>query len=145
MKPVCCDTSFLYSLYSQDMHSARAAHLVRTLSRPITLSPLNVYELEHSLRFAFWRKLIPEIQASGCLSSFKGDIATGRLLLMPCDLNDIVLEGQRLCATHTIGGGHRAFDVLHVAAALFLDAGEFLSFDINQRKLAAKEGLKINK
>jgi len=34
-------------------------------------------------------------------------------------------------------------DVLHVATALHLGAREFLTFDANQRKLAAAEKLKV--
>ena len=40
-------------------------------------------------------------------------------------------------------GGHRSLDVLHVATALHLGAREFLTFDANQRKLAAAEKLKV--
>ena len=49
---------------------------------------------------------------------------------------------ERLSARHTGAHGHRAFDVLHVATALHLGAREFLTFDANQRKLAAAEKLK---
>jgi predicted nucleic acid-binding protein len=35
----------------------------------------------------------------------------------------------------------RLKDPLHVATALHVGASEFLSFDVNQRKLAAVEGL----
>jgi len=40
-------------------------------------------------------------------------------------------------------GGHRGLDVLHVAMALHLGAREFLTFDMNQRKLASAEELKV--
>jgi len=39
--------------------------------------------------------------------------------------------------------GHRGFDILHVAAALILEADEFLTFDANQKRLAELEGLKV--
>ena len=42
----------------------------------------------------------------------------------------------------TVTGGHRAFDILHVAAAVHLGADEFLTFDSNQRRLALATGLK---
>ena len=42
----------------------------------------------------------------------------------------------------TFAGGHRSFDILHVATAVDLDAREFLSFDANQNELATAEGLK---
>jgi predicted nucleic acid-binding protein len=43
----------------------------------------------------------------------------------------------------TIAGGHRSVDILHVATALHLGARIFLTFDTNQRKLAAAEKLKV--
>jgi len=48
---------------------------------------------------------------------------------------------ERISAQHTIGGGHRFLNVLHVATALHLGAVEFLSCDANQRTLALAEGL----
>ena len=42
-----------------------------------------------------------------------------------------------------VAGGHRGFDILHVAAALVLRADEFLTFDANQKKLAESEGLAV--
>ena len=50
---------------------------------------------------------------------------------------------ETLSTRHTITSGHRSFDVLHVATALHLGAREFLTFDVNQRKLAAAEKLKV--
>jgi predicted nucleic acid-binding protein len=43
---------------------------------------------------------------------------------------------------HTIRGGHRAFDILHLAGALELEAGQFLTFDKNQADLAKALGIK---
>jgi len=42
-----------------------------------------------------------------------------------------------------MAGGHRSFDVLHVATALHLGVREFLTFDANKRKLDAAEKLKV--
>ena len=44
---------------------------------------------------------------------------------------------------HTLTGGHRSLDLLPMATALHLGAREFLTFDTNQRKLAAAEKLKV--
>jgi len=52
-------------------------------------------------------------------------------------------EAKRLSATYTLTGGHRGFDVLHVAGALKLGADQFLTFDGNQKKLAKAEGLVV--
>jgi predicted nucleic acid-binding protein len=53
----------------------------------------------------------------------------------------VIDEAKRLSATHTLTGGHRGFDMLHVAAALQLKARHFLTFDANQKRLAEAEGL----
>ena len=59
-----------------------------------------------------------------------------------CNLASVLIEAKRLSASHTVTGGHRAFDILHVAAALHLGANEFLTFDSNQRKVSARGWLK---
>jgi len=53
----------------------------------------------------------------------------------------VVDEAKRLSATHTLTGGHRGFDILHVATALIVKAQQLLTFDVNQKKLAEAEGL----
>ena len=60
-----------------------------------------------------------------------------------CNLADILLEAKRLWAIHTLTGGHRSFDILHIAAAKKLGAQQFLTFDANQRLLAQAENLLV--
>jgi predicted nucleic acid-binding protein len=45
---------------------------------------------------------------------------------------------------HTIKRGFRAYDIMHVAAALLLGCDTFWSFDAKAKKLAELEGLKVN-
>jgi predicted nucleic acid-binding protein len=145
VKPVCCDTSFLFALYGNDFHTSKALAHVRRLTQPLTLSILNEFELENALRFAGWRKLFPSAQTGRFLSAFEMDRKSGRLIMIPCNLAAVLAVARRLSRVYTLAGGHRSFDILHVAAALECGAGEFLSFDANQRKLARAEGLKLNK
>jgi predicted nucleic acid-binding protein len=56
---------------------------------------------------------------------------------------EVVDEAERLSATHTLTGGHRGCDILHVAAALTPGAAGFLTFDANQKQLAKAEGLRV--
>jgi predicted nucleic acid-binding protein len=144
VKPVCCDTSFLFALYGSDLHTAKALAYVRKLTQPLTLSVLNEFELENALRFAGWRKLFSAVQITRFLNAFEMDRKSGRLVVIPCNLAAVLTEARRLSTAHTLAGGHRSFDILHVATALKCGAGEFLSFDANQRKLARAEGLKLN-
>ncbi|HUB67974.1 MAG TPA: type II toxin-antitoxin system VapC family toxin [Candidatus Methylacidiphilales bacterium] len=144
MKPVCCDTSFLFALYGNDVHTAKALALVRRLRQPLTLSVFNEFELKNALRFAGWRKLFSATQIGLFQAAYEADRNAGRLVAAPCNLTAIITEARRLSASYTLNHGHRSFDLLHVAVALHLGAGEFLSFDANQRKLARTEGLKLN-
>jgi hypothetical protein len=71
------------------------------------------------------------------------DLRSGYLQLVPCDLAAIVVEAVRLPELHALSGGHRSFDVLHVATAKVFKASTSLSFDANQRKLAAAAQIAI--
>lgn len=44
---------------------------------------------------------------------------------------------------HTLTGGHRGFDILHLATAVLVKAQQFLTLDGNQKKLAEAEGLVV--
>jgi predicted nucleic acid-binding protein len=65
------------------------------------------------------------------------------LHLTPCDFPVIIEEARRLSDRYTLAGGHRSFDILHVATARIVKATTFLSFDANQRKLAGAVGLTV--
>ena len=140
---VCGDTSFLFSLYANDVHSPRAVGWLATATDPITLSPYNPYELGNALRFAEFRKAIRPGEAAMYWSQFEAALRKGRLANKICNLADVLDEATRLSATHTLAGGHRSFDILHVAAALIFAADIFLTFDSNQKKLAEAEGLTV--
>ena len=63
--------------------------------------------------------------------------------MAPVNLVALFARAETISVRHTETGGHRAFDILHVATARELGAREFLSFDANQRRLAAAEGLTV--
>jgi predicted nucleic acid-binding protein len=54
-------------------------------------------------------------------------------------------HAQRIARTQSRLLGTRALDVLHVASALALRARSFCTFDARQAKLAAAEGLLVQK
>ena len=139
----CTDTSFLYSLYGNDANTARAMAWLTANHAVLSLTMLNEYELENALRFAEFRGALRPGGSALFRAQFEADRIAGRLHVRICNLAEVVAEAQRLSATHTVTGGHRGFDILHVAAALHLKADRFLTFDGNQRKLAGAEGLRV--
>ena len=119
------------------------------MSEPLHITALLAYEFRQALRFQVWRHsanrregiALPDAQAA--LIRFETDMADGLTVLTPCNFQEVFGRAGELSARHTISGGHRSFDVLHVATALHLGAREFLTFDTNQRKLAKAENLKV--
>ena len=140
---VTADTSFLFALFGRDAHTAAARAWALQARQPITVTRLNRYELGNALRFAAFRKLISPADALGSLAAFDADLKGGLLRLASCELSAVLREAERLSAQHTLAGGHRSFDLLHVAAARVLKATLFLTFDLNQRKLAGAAGLAV--
>jgi predicted nucleic acid-binding protein len=143
------DTSFLCAFYRQQANSRLAAAYATTMKEPLHVTALLVYEFRQSLRLQVWRHShnskegMPLTDAQTALAQFETDLANGVAVLAPCNFQDLFHRAEELSARHTISEGHRSFDVLHVATALHLGAREFLTFDTNQRKLAAAEKLRV--
>ena len=139
----CCDTSFLYSLYGGDAHTPRAITFLRHIKNSVSVSELNRFELANALRLAFFRKLLSMTQRDLFLEQFERDVLRGLLAVQITNLADVLAEAGRISEARTPAGGHRGFDILHVAAAKIIGATNFLTFDQNQRKLARSVGLKV--
>jgi predicted nucleic acid-binding protein len=77
------------------------------------------------------------------VAALKADLKSEYLHRKRCDMETVVAEAARWSERWTTGGGHRSFDVVHVATARVLKATVFLSFDLKQRKLAAAAGLTV--
>ena len=137
------DTSFLFSLFGNDGHTAAAQAWTRQARIPISVTVLNRYEFGNAVRFAAFRKAISQADALASLAAFETDLKSGYLQLVQLDFAAVIAEAVRLSELHTLNGGHRSFDVLHVATARLLKATTFLSFDTNQRKLATTVRLAV--
>jgi len=140
---IACDTSFLFSLYGSDAHSPKSVAWSARNTRALYLNSLTYFEFGNAVRFSEFRKAIPLGASAQYWAGFEAAIAQGRLIVVTSNLADVVDEAKRLSSTHTLSGGHRGFDILHVASALKMHANQFLTFDGNQKKLAEAEGLKV--
>jgi predicted nucleic acid-binding protein len=143
MTLVTTDTSFLFSLFGNDNHTAAAQAWAREAGLPIALTPLNRYEFGNAVRFAAFRKAILPADAHASLAAFEADLKSGCLQLAALDSDAVIAEATRLSELFTAEKGHRSFDILHISAARLLKATTFLTFDANQRKLGAAVGLAV--
>ena len=142
------DTSFLFAVYVKQSNSGAAATYASRMKEPLAVTELLAYEFRQAIRFQVWRNSanpregISFADAQSALNQFEADLATGVARLAVCNFQDVFRLADGLSKRHTFTGGHRSFDVLHVATALHLGVREFLTFDVNQRKLAAAEKMK---
>ena len=143
MAATCADTSFLFSLFGRDARTPNAQTWVRQAQQTISVTLLNRYEFRNAVRFAAFRKLISRADAQASITAFDSDLNSGYLQLVAYDLPAIFTEADRLSNLHTVRQGPRSFDLLHVAGARLLNATTFLTFDLNQKKLAVAAGLTV--
>ena len=143
------DTSFLCAFYRRQDNSPQAAAYFKVMREALQVSGLLLYEFRQSVRFQVWlhardkSKGYPQADGDRALADLQTDLDTGALVVVTADWPDVHRLAETLSKRHTMTGGHRVFDVLHVATALHLGARDFLTFDTNQRKLAAAEKLKV--
>jgi len=102
---------------------------------------LNRFELVNAIQLALFRKMIPASAARAALATAKDDLAIGAAVLVPCDWPAAHGRALQISMQQSGGGGHRGFNILHVATALELGAKEFLTFDVRQGALARAVGL----
>ena len=137
------DTSFLISLYSPDVNSAPAARIMRTAEGERLVTTFGELEVVNALQLRVFRKEVSIAQAQAALKDFEGDLRDGVFQLR--SLPELVFERAReLSRQSTARLGTRTADLLHVAAALELEADYLYSFDEQQRKLAHTLHLKLN-
>jgi predicted nucleic acid-binding protein len=143
------DTSFLCAFYRRQDNSPQAAAYFKAMPEALHVSGLLLYEFRQSVRFQVWlhardkAKGYPQADCDHALADLQTDLDTGAVVVVTADWPDVHRLAETISKRHTIAGGHRSLDILHVATALHLGAREFLTFDTNQRKLAAAEKLKV--
>lgn len=140
---VYADTGFICSLYCPDANSEAAIRCLKRHPLPLFLTWLNQVEFRNVLRLRVFRKEIKPVQRDSSLKHLGEDIAHGVFTYVDPDQNRVLLETERLSLQFSEKLGTRSLDVLHVAMALVLGCGEFLTFDTRQAKLAKSAGLRV--
>jgi predicted nucleic acid-binding protein len=116
------------------------------MSGPLIVTRLLLWEFRQSARFQAFRYCknpavgYPLHEAEKMISDITDDIRDESVVSTEVDLMAVLVTGERISKVRTFAGGHRSFDLLHVATAIELGAKAFLSFDTNQNGLASAEG-----
>jgi len=141
------ETSFLCALYRKQDNSERALSYRDAMSGPLHVTRLLLWEFRQSVRFQAYRHSknrgagFPLREAERMVEKLTEHLGLGVVKMADCNFTDILVTGERISKARTFAGGHRSFDILHIATAIELGAKEFLSFDVNQIQLASAEGL----
>ena len=137
------DSSFLVSLYIPDSNSAEAELITQAATASLWVTDLCELEVVNTFSLRVFRKQASPRDANTALNNFERDLQEG--LFKRRKLPDRVFErAGQLSRQTTAKLGTRTADLLHVAAALELNADYLYSFDQQQRRLARSVRLKLN-
>jgi predicted nucleic acid-binding protein len=136
------DTSFLVSLYVNDVHSEQAGALMAQAELPFLLTSFQELELVNAIYSYVFRGKIKLREAKASIALFRHDVSSGVYFQKPFSAT-VFERGMRLAQKLTSRTGIRALDLLHISAALEFKARTFYSFDQRQKNVAAKLGLPV--
>ncbi len=137
------DTSFLFSLYVDEVYSPLADEYAVSLDRGVAFTPFHRLELRMALRGRAYRKEIDSDGLRDALRRSETHLVTGFLNHTPLPWSDALREAERLGEAYVVEIGGRSADILHIASAVVLGAKEFVTFDQRQHALARRAGLKV--
>jgi predicted nucleic acid-binding protein len=132
-----CDTSFLLALYvPRDFFCPYALKIAAKFTDPIPYTLLGELELHNGVHRAFAAKAVSPSEYAGILRQISQDEADGFFIRTPLNQINHFAKARDLSKRYTPTMSSRTLDILHVAAALLIDATAFVSFDRRQRTLA---------
>ena len=135
------DTGFLISLYSQDSNSAAASAVVK--QQPVfLLTFLGEAEFTNAIELQVFRKQWTRREARLVRQEFLRHQGAGIFRSEPLG-PEFWERAFSISRRHTARLGTRTIDLLHVAAALVLNADALCSFDERQRIIATAERLRV--
>ncbi len=142
-KRVYLDTSFLVSLFLNELRSQAAEQWIIGEQPLVVLSPLNLLEFENALNLRIFFGSIDNAQASHVRNDFRQKLKS-ELYTVASESTEVWEQASKLSLIHSPTLGTRSLDIWHVAFAIVLETRVFGSFDERQRKLASQVGLVVN-
>jgi predicted nucleic acid-binding protein len=137
------DTGLLLKLYTNESDSEVVRKFVLRCGESLVFTPMHHAECVSALRLKCFRGEATEEEVAGALRDIESDVAAGVLRMVPVEWDAACLRCRILSDAHAASTGCRTLDVLHVACALLLGAGEIVTGDGRQAALARKAGLRV--
>jgi predicted nucleic acid-binding protein len=137
------DSSVLVKNYCHELTSPEAISLILAEPLPLPLTHLQEAEIRNALRLKLFRREMTAVTLKGSLSLLDEDIREGRFERPIYNAWAVYRRAEILSRLHASTTGARMLDILHIAAALEIEASRFVSFDQRQRAVAKSAGLKV--
>ncbi len=135
------DTGCLVKLYYPEPESQKVAAFVK--GKPICFSPLHELEFTNALHLKLFHRSATPAQVLAAAALVEADAKSGVLLRVLANWDKIFRAASDLARSHSATFGCRSLDVLHCAAAMIVEASDFLTTDARQKQLATAMGLKL--
>jgi predicted nucleic acid-binding protein len=136
------DTSCLVALYVPNDHTRAALrYRERAGGQPILFTPLHRLELRTTVRQCAHGGLIKQTVARQILRHIEEDLDDGTLIHQPVDWTESLRQAETVAERLAWSKMCRSLDLWHVAIALEIQAGPFVTFDNDQFALAETAGL----
>ena len=136
------DTSFLVALYVPNDHTAALRHRAHTGRQPILFTPLHRLELRTTVRQCAFGGLIRQADARHILRHVEEDLDDGTLVHEPLEWTESLQRAESVADRLAWTKPCRSLDLWHVAVALEIQVGVFVTFDKDQCALAQAAGLR---
>ncbi|HKK18955.1 MAG TPA: type II toxin-antitoxin system VapC family toxin [Opitutales bacterium] len=137
------DTGLLLKLYTEEPDSEAVRNFFIQSAEPIPFLALHDAECTSALHLKAFRGECSVAQANRALSDIAEDRRAGLLQSINPDWQAILGRTTQLAQSYAAMTGCRTLDTLHVACALELGYGRFVSSDLRQSKLAEHLGLQV--
>lgn len=137
------DPSALLKLYVHEPESAAMSAWRARHREALIVTHHGRAEVNNGICLAAFRGQITAPAMIDALDSFDEDFAEGRCVQADLLWRATLNRAMALSRAHTPSVGCRTLDVLHVASALELGFGKFLTFDHRQQELGRAAGLKV--
>lgn len=137
------DSSFLVSCYVTDTHTAQAKAYLAAHSVPLIFTALHDLQVRNALKLGVFRGLFTAAAGAAAWANLERDLKLGRLWRTSVKWPLAFRLASQLSNQHSALTGTRSLDVLHVALGRSLRVADFCSFDLRQRALAVKLGMRV--
>jgi hypothetical protein len=137
------DSAIIVKLYVQEATSRDAIRLVGAYAAPYVLTQWQALEVRNAIRLEAFRAEITAAEMNRSIAAFEEDVASGRWQRPAYTAAAVEQKADELSAGHSATLGCRTLDIIHVAAAVVLEAREFVTFDARQGALAKQVRLTV--